>query len=131
MGKKKKYEIEVNSSLGGQDTFSMSYHSLITSEQFQRMKPAVKLMYYYCRNQATSREGRACLYKHAEEEGKKYKNDSFVFPAAHMEKYGMQRQNGNKYLKELERNGFIEKVENNKHRRKVNVYRFSPSWKEL
>ena len=44
--------------------------------------------------------------------------------------YGLQRTNSQRYFKELIEKGFIEKYESNKHRKKVNVYRFSSKWKD-
>jgi hypothetical protein len=79
--------------------------------------------------QSKSNRGKSCLYKHKEEYGIDYTENCFVFPASHMQRYGIERSNGSNYLKQLIVAGFIEKVENNKAVKKVNVYKFSNKWK--
>lgn len=103
---------------------------MMQSPQFRRLSMGAQRMYVYCRCQAQSKEGTKCLYKHCEEEGTTYSHYThFVFPAKHMALYGVDRGNGTRWLKELEAQGFIKKVESNKHRQKVNVYAFSTKWR--
>ena len=70
------------------------------------------------------------MHNHGEEEGIKYPESCFVFPAKQQLEYGLQRTNSQRYFNELIEKGFIEKYEPNKHRRKVNVYRFISKWKD-
>ena len=70
------------------------------------------------------------LHNHSEEFGVKYPDSCFVFPAKQQLEYGLQRTNSQRYFKELIEKGFIEKYESNKHRKKINVYRFSSKWKD-
>ena len=114
------------------DTFGMIFDSMLQCERFQELRNRTKWMYVLCRVQARSAEGKRALYKHGEAEGKTYPINAFVFPASHMERYGMLKQNGSKELKELEAAGFICVLENNSHRKmykKMNVYQFSENWK--
>ena len=73
------------------------------------------------------------MYKHAEAEGHEnmyYPETCFVFPGKQAAAYGYtDRSNTGKYMKELERAGFIRKYENNSHRWKVTIYQFWGDWK--
>ena len=120
---------DIYASTKATDTFGMIFDSMLQCERFQELRNRTKWMYVLCRVQARSADGKRALYKHAETEGRTYPLNSFVFPAAHMERYGMLKQNGSKELKELETAGFISILENNSHRKKMNVYQFSENWK--
>ena len=105
------------------------FDSMCRSKQYQTLSIGAKLFYMICRVQAMSTHGRSCLYKHGEEYGIVYNaGRDFVFPSAHLAKYGIDRRNADKYFKQLEKAGFIEKKECNKVRKKVNVYSFSANW---
>ena len=130
MARKKQYKPDIYASAGNRDTFAMIYHDLIISDAFQSLTCAEKLFYVICRVQSRSQKGRECLYKHGIEEGVKYNEHDFVFPASHMKKYGYDRSNGQKYLKALIDKGFIKRKEQNNHRYKVNVYSFTDGWKQ-
>lgn len=127
---KKPYKPDYFASCGDEkDTFLICYDSMLISEQFRGLSLGAKLLYVFCRNQLTNRDGRKCLYNHAKETGFSYPENCFVFPAKHQEKYGLTRTNSYRYFQELIENGFIKKYEGNKHRWKVNVYQFSDEWK--
>ena len=113
------------------DSFGTLWDSMVTSGQFKRLSLGARFFYALCRVQWKSAQGRAYLYQHAKEESKTYREPCFVFPAAHMEVYGIQRQNGARYIRELVQAGFIDVEEQNGHRRKPNVYAFSDKWKGL
>lgn len=131
MGRKKhKFTANPNVSTGPNDTFGMIYDGLIQSEQYKRLSLGVRDFYIKCRVQSASKHGRSCLFKHSEETGATYDIDNdFVFPAKHMQMYGIDRSNGQKLMNELISAGFIEIKEKNKHMYKVNVYSFSGRWK--
>ena len=122
-------------------SWSKFFPDLVQSERFQSMSNPAKLLYWYCRAQNLDSTARASLRKHADEESKLlemdfsywYENGSpyFVFPEAHCEKYGITGAYRSKYMKELIENGFVQIVEQNKHRfrdRKENVYMLSGLW---
>lgn len=134
-GSKKTFKPDYFASLGMDnegkvDTFAMIYNTMLIHKNFVELSPSAKITYLYCRNQATNTKGRQCLYNHGQEFEREYTGNYFTFPAKHAEAYGMKRQNLNKYLNELIKKGFIEKVESNKNQQKVNIYKFSSKWKE-
>ncbi len=129
--KKQSNYTDYNASNGVNDNFGTIYAGMCKSDAFKSLNISLRFFYVVCRVQSQSKEGRQCLYRHCEEEGTKYDHHThFVFPASHIEEYGYDRRNAFKYLNELANAGFIEKVENNKHRKKVNVYRFVSKWKD-
>lgn len=126
---KKNYVRDTFASCKDKDTFGSIYESMVLSPAFIELSSREKVMYMLCRVQASSKTAKSCIYNHATENEREYEKNAFVFPAKHMAKYGIDRSNGNKLLKQLEEKGFIEKVECNKRQRKINVYRFSIGWK--
>ncbi len=122
---------DMTASIKANDRFGMLYDSMVRSEQYQALSIGAKQFFTCCRIQANSKHGKACLYNHGLEDGSTYTDHDFVFPATHMAKYGYDRSNGHKYLDELIIAGFIDRKENNKHRKKVNVYTFSERWKTM
>lgn len=129
MGRRKLRYKDPAASIGEKDNFGMIYDSMCKSKAYKTLSLGAKHFYTLCRVQSQSAQGRACLYKHREEENSIYTERDFVFPAKHLAIYGVDRSNANKYFKQLEAAGFIEVKENNKHRKKVNVYSFSARWK--
>ncbi len=131
MGKGKKPEFkDVNASINGKDFFGTIYDGMIQSKAYQELGIGAKHFYTLCRVQSQSPQGTSCLYMHGEKYKRKYdKKCDFVFPASHLEKYGIKRQNARKYFKELEAAGFITIKENNQKQKIVNVYSFSNKWK--
>lgn len=127
----RKYSPDVFACLSEEDTsFGMVYYSMLHHDSFINLSSSAKLIYMYCRVHSSSKIARSCLYKHAEEEGFTYPSGCFVFPAKHQRIYGFNdRSNFRKHMRELIDNGFIERFEDNKHRWKVTVYRFSQKWK--
>lgn len=129
MSRKKSYKSDFFASTGADDRFAMVYDGMLSSDAFKHLSCGLRLFYIACRVQARSKQGTSCLYKHGQESGTVYDEHCFVFPASHMQRYGYHRANGNKLLQALIEKGFIEKVESNKARFKVSVYRFSSRWK--
>lgn len=121
--------------------YGFLYVDLMKSLKFQAMTKQAQLFYMVCLANYHDDVARASLKKHIREDnlfnGRDefadidyyLSNGYFVMPAKHMEEYGYKRSNGCKLITELIDHGFVEKVENNKHRKKVNVYRFSAKWK--
>lgn len=134
--------------------YDVLYIDMFLSPEFQALKRTEQLFYFVCRVQSRDKECRRCLVKHfyndatnpfidadlrGDEERKyiiqndishKLKDGYFVFPAKHLAKYGYSRSQGFKLLTALADKGFIEKVEKNQTRHKVNVYKFSDKWKQ-
>jgi hypothetical protein len=125
---KKKYH-DICASRVAYENYGTMYESLRTSGAFQSLTIGAQLFYADCRIQYMSNGGKACLHKHAQECGREYDEHCFVFPSSHLQRYGYDRSNASKYIKQLVAAGFIEIVENNKPRKKVNVYRFVETWK--
>jgi hypothetical protein len=126
--KKPKYK-DPYASIGDRDYFGTLYDGMCRSKAYQSLSIGAKQFYTLCRVQAKSTHGKSCLYKHSEEYGITYTEHDFVFPASHLNMYGVDRSNASRYFKELEAAGFIDKKEKNKHIKKVNVYSFSNRWK--
>lgn len=129
MSRKKTYKVDFNASTGGDDRFGVVYDGMMSSDAFKKLSCGLRLFYIACRVQAKSKQGTSCLYKHGQESGTVYDENCFVFPASHLQRYGYDRSDGNKYLRGLIAAGFIKKVESNKSRFKVSVYRFSSQWR--
>lgn len=131
MGRKRKDRFkDANASVKASDYYGTIFDSMCRSGAYQRLSVGARQFYTICRVQARSKAGRACLYAHGNEFGNTYNPDTyFVFPAKHQEAYGYDRRNGNHYLQELEKAGFIKKIESNNHIKKVNVYKFIDEWK--
>ena len=130
MGRRKKKWRDLKASLGDADTFGTLYVSMCKSKAYQNLSLGAKHLYDMCRVHSTSKECKQCLYKHGEEYGITYSEYDFVFPAAHLAEYGIDRRNAVRYFNELEAAGFIVKKEKNKPMKKVNVYSFSDKWKQ-
>lgn len=111
------------------DTFGTLYDSMLKNKKFQDLNIGARFFYVCCRVQSQSKQGKQCLYKHAEEYKRNYNENVFVFPSDHLAKYGIQRNNAPKLFAQLEEAGFIKKLECNNHQHKVNVYTFTDAWK--
>ncbi len=131
MGRRRTRSVDFTACIGSSDTrFGMLYVSMLKHPRYISLSPPAKQLYTLCRAQWSSKEARACLYKHAQEHGLEYPEECFVFPAKHQREYGINSpSNFNRAMKELISAGFVERYEENKHRWKVNVYRFSTGWK--
>lgn len=111
------------------ENYGTVHPSIYTSPQFVALPLAVKHFYTCCRMQLYV--GRQSLHQHGKEEGKAYDDEKyFAFPAEQQKKYGFDHSNASRYFKKLEDAGFIDIVEKNGHRHKLNVYAFSKRWKE-
>ena len=105
--------------------------SMIKHPAFIGLKHRTKWVLFCCLMQTQEGKAKASLYKHAEENGRQYDFDHcFVFPDKQMRSYGLEPRHARDELKELEKRGFIKKIEGNKERREVNVYQFTDSWKD-
>ena len=132
MAKKKKFHIcPVFSCDTLKDRFLLVYVSQIRSKAYTELSLSAKQLYIVMRVHAHSEEGRACLAMHGKETGIEYDPEIyFVFPASHQRLYGYKdRRNVDRYIKELERAGFIIRYEVNWNLRKVTVYKFVSDWK--
>lgn len=129
MGRRKKTKYrDVAASKTASDTFGTVFESMCKDKDYQSLSIGARQFYTLCRVQSQSKEGKACLYRHALEFNREYSKDCFVFPSSHLELYGMNRANAARYFKELEAHGFIRKVEKNNAQQKVNVYEFLKNW---
>ena len=130
MAKKTTPKADPTASTDPYGTFAMVYETMLLHPSFQKLSPGAKNYYLLCRAQATSKKGRACLYKHGDAEGKTYSENCFVFPSAHQKRFGVHRGNGRRYMNNLIEAGFVECIEMNQYRHKPNVFRFSTKWKD-
>lgn len=134
MGKKRTKSVEytrIKGGDGGSKSFVMLYESLLKNPNFQQLDISLQKFYIACLSQWQSAEGRACLYRHREETQTQYSLYCFCFPSRHLQQYGYDRSNGSKYLGDLIALGLIRKVEDNKIRKKINVYEFLDGWSTL
>ena len=129
MGKQKQIH-DFAGSLDAEDRyFGRLYPGMLSSEAYKSLTLGARQFYCLCRAQASSAQSRRCLYNHGEEYGRTYPDGCFTFPASHIEQYGVNRRNAQRYFKELEQGGFVEIVEKNNHQRLPNIYRFSGRWR--
>lgn len=134
MGRTKRKSIEytrIKGGDGGSASFVMLYETLLKNPNFQKLDLSLQKFYIACLSQWQSKQGRATLYKHREESGTNYSLYCFCFPSRHLQEYGYDRSNGSKYLGDLIALGLIRKVEDNKIRKKVNVFEFLDGWNTL
>lgn len=130
---------------GKESTFALIHSDLVLSEPFKKLSSSAKRFYYDCRINASRSIARKSLAKHLREDmeangmesdvismeiDRKLNEGYFVMPADHLKLFGYSRQQGYNMMLELQRGGFVEKVECNKHRKKENVYKFSTNFKE-
>ena len=126
----KKYR-DLFASSGEDDThFGMIYEGMCKHKSFQKLSTSEKIFYVLCRVQSQTAQGKRCLYNHSKFEDYQYPENCFVFPSKHMQEYGIKHQNGSRCLKALCEKGFLNRLENNTYRGRVNVYQFSDKWKE-
>lgn len=112
------------------DRFGRVYVSLLKSQQYIKLSNAEARLLIACITQRQA--GQQALYKFNEAEGTDYRAEEgyFVFPSEHLKKYGVDRSNAAKRFEALEQAGFIKRIESNKHRCKMNVYRLSADWQK-
>lgn len=126
---------------GKENGFAMIYADLRLCPQFNELSGAAQRFYYDCRINASRSVARKSLAEHVTEDMQGEEstviqmtinnmlNDCFVMPAKHLDTFGYTRQQGYNYMLELQKAGFVEVVERNKHRRKENIYKFSTNFK--
>ena len=95
---------------GKQLPFATIYADLLQAEQFQKLARGEQMLYIAM-----------CV------EAKKY--ETFEFSKAVAEQYGISNAALRRCMPKLIDAGFISVVENNRTRRKPNVYRFEVDWK--
>lgn len=130
MSRKKKFDLDATASCGNKDYFGTMYDGMCKHEAYKSLPIGARQFYVLCRVEAMS-QGKACLFKHAQQSGREYGRDCFVFPATHLEAYGVSRGNAHKLFKQLVDAGFIKVIEDNSKRRDVNVYEFVTDWKKV
>lgn len=95
---------------GKQLPFVAIYADLLQSEKFQELAPGEQMLYITMSLEAKGQE-------------------SFEFSRATAEHYGISNAALRRCVPKLVEAGFISVVENNRTRRKPNVYRFEMGWK--
>lgn len=95
---------------GKQLPFVSLYADLLQSEKFQKLAPGEQMLYITMALEAKGQE-------------------SFEFSRATAEQYGISNAALRRCVPKLAEAGFISIVENNRTRRKPNVYRFEMDWK--
>lgn len=129
MGRTKKKYHDIYASMSVHDSFGIMYESMMDSKAWQKLTGSAAKLYVASRTHAKSKEGQQTLYNHGKKYGTTYESNDFVFPATQLEKKGFDRSNASKLFKELIEKGFIDKKEDNKAIKQVNVYSFSERWK--
>lgn len=105
-------------------------HSMIIHPAYISLSLYEKNILLCCMMQTQAGDAKATLLKHGNDYNRDYDIlHCFVFPDKQMKSYGLEPRHARPALNRLEEKGFIEKIEGNKDRRLVNVYRFSDKWK--
>ena len=120
-------------SLTDKDNFAIIYEGALTSKQYTSMSPTARQLYIACISQNMSGKGKANLHLFNKQHGTDYneKKGYFTMPNKRIKDYGLSPNTCHKHsFKELINTGFIEVIENNKHRHIENIYRFSAEWKK-
>lgn len=120
-------------SLTDNDNYTYIYDGTLTSKQFTSMSPTAQRLYFACISQRMSGTGKANLHLFNQQHGTNYseKDGYFTMPNKRIKDYGLKPDTCYKTgFKELENVGFIEIVENNKHRKIENIYRLITAWKK-
>ena len=121
-------------SLTTKDRFTYIYDGTLTSKQFTALSPSARLLYLACTSQRMSSTGLANLHLFNQQHGTDYNEDNgyFTMPNKRIREYGLKPNTcRTKSFKELVDAGFIEVVENNRHRKIENIYRLSTAWKKV
>ena len=120
-------------SLTDKDNFAIIYDGTLTCKQYISMSPTAQRLYIACISQRMSGKGKANLHLFNEQHGTKYNEQDgyFTMPNTRLQAYGLKPNTCHAYtFKELINAGFIEVIENNRHRHIENIYRFSTAWKK-
>lgn len=138
--KKKHASIPPYASRKDSDTYSRIYHDLLKSEAFNRLTLGARNYYFACCDVAHSSDGMKMLRAHDLKYGTDYFKCSFdfgdktatkcyfCFPESLNKTYRFNRKATLEWRKQLIDEGFLELVENNKHRKIQNVYALSNEW---
>lgn len=120
-------------SLTDKDNYTYIYDGTLTSKQFTSMSPSAQRLYFACISQRMSGKGKANLHLFNEQHGKNYSEQDgyFTMPNKRIKEYGLNPVTCYKTgFKELVDVGFIEVIENNRHRHIENIYRLITAWKK-
>lgn len=129
--KKRSYKPNSFLSCGGDhDKFSPIYESMLKHDEFKLLTLGERMMFIYCAVQVNAQDSKQQLYMHCKAEGTEVFKHYFTFPASKMKEYGIDQATGSRQLTKLCKHGFIECIEQNKHRRTANVYALSDKWKK-
>lgn len=132
----RKYDKKPNDpllSLTNKDNYTYIYDGTLTCKQFISMSPTAQRLYFACISQRMSGKGKANLHLFNEQYGTNYNEQDgyFTMPNKRIKDYGLKPDTCYRTgFKELINAGFIEVVENNKHRKIENVYRLITAWKK-
>lgn len=129
---KKDFDVSDATSLGG-TRFGKVHESLLLSPQWQRLRPTAQVLYItIITHLATAySHKRLWAFRQSEELPETAYNDGkhFIMSQVDFEKYGISGKHGHRWMRELCEAGFCECVENNQHRKRVNIYKVSDAWK--
>lgn len=120
-------------SLTDKDWYAIIYDGALTSKQYTSMSLSARQLYVSCISQRTSGKGKANLHLFNQQHGTDYneKDGYFTMPNKRLIEYGLKPGTCHRTsFRELINAGFIEVVENNRHRHIENIYRFSAAWKK-
>lgn len=131
---KSKTENDPLTSFTKRDNYTPIYEGAYTHERFKKLNQSARNLYTCCQLQRWSKKGRDHLYKFNRQNGKNYSHEQgyFTMPAKRIKEFGLDVGTCHRRaFKELEENGFIEVIENNRLRHKENIYKLSTKWKNL
>ena len=114
------------------ENYAPIYEGLMTHERFIKLNQSAKLLYIACQIQRRSKKGRDHLNKFNRQNGTNYNHEQgyFTMTVKRIKEFGLDVGTCHRRaFKELEENGFIEVIENNRLRHKENIYKLSTKWK--
>ncbi|SFB86931.1 hypothetical protein [Butyrivibrio sp. YAB3001] len=111
------------------ETMTRISESMLCSDSFKSLKPRQQMLYIYCKAQYYGKR------KPKDDNTELYQDDSFFYMNwGKILDYGLytEKSHSNFYkdMQELEKKGFIKKVESGKNNRKKNIYQYVDKWVE-
>ena len=132
--RKAKKDNDPRLSLTDKDWFAIIYDGALSCKQYTSMSLSARQLYVSCISQRMSGKGKANLHLFNQQHGTNYneKDGYFTMPNKRIREYGLNPSTCHRTsFRELINAGFIEVVENNRHRHIENIYRLSTAWKKV
>lgn len=127
---RRKYTPKPFESMGGNDTFSMIFMSMLKSPAFKDLSNNQQLLYLFMKSEYYGQKHRPMKDYPDIADSIQY----FYFNCRIAEEYGYVKSKGNRgkfydNIKVLVDHGFIETISNGKESKQKSIYKFSEKWK--